>query len=187
MSSPQDKVSIGHFARECNVKTVDDKARYSAFKVTEVKTNEPKALVSVDSMVNTSTEDAAAHIYMLTEIQYPLPSRVCQAMLEKKLIGDRKDECFGIWIGEMKLRIITLGGGVNTPGSDVNRLKLYDLISELFKDNAQNILRKLIMNDTQRKLEVHMFTIVSTGSYLRDGSVYVQDSYLRILWKGHAV
>nr|GFB75447.1 hypothetical protein [Tanacetum cinerariifolium] len=36
--------------RECKVKTVDDKARYSAYKVTEVKTNKPKALVSVDSM-----------------------------------------------------------------------------------------------------------------------------------------
>ncbi|GJX20713.1 hypothetical protein Tco_0223390 [Tanacetum coccineum] len=35
----------------------------------------------------------AAHIYMLTEVKYPLPSRVCQAMLEKRLIGDRKDEC----------------------------------------------------------------------------------------------
>ncbi|GJX60046.1 putative ribonuclease H-like domain-containing protein [Tanacetum coccineum] len=34
----------------------------------------------------------AAHIYMLTEVKYPLPSRVCQAMLEKKLLGDRKDE-----------------------------------------------------------------------------------------------
>ncbi|GKA42888.1 reverse transcriptase domain-containing protein [Tanacetum coccineum] len=34
-----------------------------------------------------------AHIYMLTEVKYPLPSRVCQAMLEKRLIGDRKDEC----------------------------------------------------------------------------------------------
>ncbi|GJU77936.1 retrovirus-related pol polyprotein from transposon TNT 1-94 [Tanacetum coccineum] len=45
-------LQLGHFARECNVKTVDDKARYSAFKVTEVKTDEPKALVSVDSMVN---------------------------------------------------------------------------------------------------------------------------------------
>ncbi|GKB51480.1 ribonuclease H-like domain-containing protein [Tanacetum coccineum] len=43
-------LQLGHFARECNVKTVDDKARYSAFKVTEVKTDEPKALVSVDSM-----------------------------------------------------------------------------------------------------------------------------------------
>ncbi|GJT22203.1 ribonuclease H-like domain-containing protein [Tanacetum coccineum] len=31
-----------------------DQARYSAFKVTEVKTDEPKALVSVDSMVNWS-------------------------------------------------------------------------------------------------------------------------------------
>ncbi|GJZ42719.1 hypothetical protein Tco_0589974 [Tanacetum coccineum] len=50
--------SMGHFARECNVKTVDDKARYSAFKVTEVKTDEPKALVSVDSMVNWSDHAA---------------------------------------------------------------------------------------------------------------------------------
>ncbi|GJU07494.1 hypothetical protein Tco_1123924 [Tanacetum coccineum] len=46
-----------------------------------------------------------------SKVKYPLPSRVCQAMHEKKFIGDRKDECFGIWIGEMKLRIITLGGG----------------------------------------------------------------------------
>ncbi|GJW33709.1 ribonuclease H-like domain-containing protein [Tanacetum coccineum] len=36
--------------------------------------------------------ERAAHIYMLTEVKYPLPSRVCQAMLEKRLIGDRKDE-----------------------------------------------------------------------------------------------
>ncbi|GJS70037.1 putative ribonuclease H-like domain-containing protein [Tanacetum coccineum] len=47
-------LQLGHFARECNVKTIDDKARYSAFKVTEVKSDEPKALVSVDSMVNWS-------------------------------------------------------------------------------------------------------------------------------------
>ncbi|GKC72589.1 hypothetical protein Tco_1118472 [Tanacetum coccineum] len=34
----------------------------------------------------------AAHIYMLTEVKYPLPPRVCKVMLEKKLLGDRKDE-----------------------------------------------------------------------------------------------
>ncbi|GJT20194.1 putative ribonuclease H-like domain-containing protein, partial [Tanacetum coccineum] len=51
-------LQLGHFARECNVKTVDDKARYSAFKVTEVKSDEPKALVSVDSMVNWSDHAA---------------------------------------------------------------------------------------------------------------------------------
>ncbi|GJR83032.1 hypothetical protein Tco_0153817 [Tanacetum coccineum] len=34
----------------------------------------------------------AAHIYMLTEVKYPLPPRVCKAMLKKKLKGDRKDE-----------------------------------------------------------------------------------------------
>nr|GEZ97702.1 ribonuclease H-like domain, reverse transcriptase, RNA-dependent DNA polymerase [Tanacetum cinerariifolium] len=36
---------------ECNVKKVDEKARYSAFKISEVKTKEPKAMVSVDSML----------------------------------------------------------------------------------------------------------------------------------------
>ncbi|GKE94324.1 hypothetical protein Tco_1579179, partial [Tanacetum coccineum] len=34
----------------------------------------------------------AAHIYVLTDVKYPLPPRVCKAMLEKKLLGDRKDE-----------------------------------------------------------------------------------------------
>ncbi|GKC58444.1 retrovirus-related pol polyprotein from transposon TNT 1-94 [Tanacetum coccineum] len=51
-------LQLGHFGRECNVKTVDDKARYSAFKVTKVKTDKPKALVSVDSMVNWSDHEA---------------------------------------------------------------------------------------------------------------------------------
>ncbi|GKC24157.1 putative ribonuclease H-like domain-containing protein, partial [Tanacetum coccineum] len=51
-------LQLGHFARECNVKTVDGKARYFAFKVTEVKSDEPKALVSVDSMVNWSDHAA---------------------------------------------------------------------------------------------------------------------------------
>nr|GEW46763.1 hypothetical protein [Tanacetum cinerariifolium] len=45
-------LQLGHFARECNVKKVDEKARYSAFKILEVKTEEPKAMVSVDSMLN---------------------------------------------------------------------------------------------------------------------------------------
>ncbi|GJR89035.1 hypothetical protein Tco_0213046 [Tanacetum coccineum] len=31
-------------------------------------------------------------IYMLTDVVYPLPPRVCKAMLEKKLLGNRKDE-----------------------------------------------------------------------------------------------
>ncbi|GJT11891.1 hypothetical protein Tco_0858933 [Tanacetum coccineum] len=34
----------------------------------------------------------SADIYMLTERRYPLPADVCQAMLEKKLQGDKKDE-----------------------------------------------------------------------------------------------
>ncbi|GJV91641.1 hypothetical protein Tco_1539454 [Tanacetum coccineum] len=34
----------------------------------------------------------SADIYMLTERRYPLPADVCQAMLNKKLQGDKKDE-----------------------------------------------------------------------------------------------
>nr|GEX97876.1 ribonuclease H-like domain-containing protein [Tanacetum cinerariifolium] len=37
-------LQLGHFARECNVKKVDEKVRYSAFKISEVKIEEPKAM-----------------------------------------------------------------------------------------------------------------------------------------------
>nr|GEX17198.1 xylulose kinase-1 [Tanacetum cinerariifolium] len=40
------------YDRECNVKKVDEKARYSAFKISEVKIEEPKVMVSIDSMLN---------------------------------------------------------------------------------------------------------------------------------------
>ncbi|GJQ92462.1 hypothetical protein Tco_0003601 [Tanacetum coccineum] len=43
-------------------------------------------------IIREDNTDVATHIYMLTEVKYPLPSRVCQAMLEKRLIGDRKDK-----------------------------------------------------------------------------------------------
>nr|GEX76963.1 hypothetical protein [Tanacetum cinerariifolium] len=51
-------LQLGHFARECKVKTVDDKDRYYAYKVTKVKTDRQKTLVSVDSMVNWSDHEA---------------------------------------------------------------------------------------------------------------------------------
>nr|GFA52365.1 hypothetical protein [Tanacetum cinerariifolium] len=51
-------LQLGHFARECNVKKVDEKARYSAFKISNVKTEEPKAMVSVDSMLNWNEHEA---------------------------------------------------------------------------------------------------------------------------------
>nr|GFC76363.1 hypothetical protein [Tanacetum cinerariifolium] len=40
------------------VKKVDEKARYSAFKISEVKIEEPKAMVSVDSMLNWNKHEA---------------------------------------------------------------------------------------------------------------------------------
>nr|GFA43140.1 ribonuclease H-like domain-containing protein [Tanacetum cinerariifolium] len=47
-------LQLRHFARECNMKKVDEKARYSAFKISDVKMEEPKAMVSVDSMLNST-------------------------------------------------------------------------------------------------------------------------------------
>ncbi|GJS92027.1 ribonuclease H-like domain-containing protein, partial [Tanacetum coccineum] len=61
---------LGHFARECTGKQLDSKARYSSFKLKELdKTEEPKALLSVDSMLNWSDdegedeENGAAQVY----------------------------------------------------------------------------------------------------------------------------
>ncbi|GJR54309.1 hypothetical protein Tco_1404830 [Tanacetum coccineum] len=36
----------------------------------------------------------SAHIYMLTERRYPIPADVCQAMLDKKIQGGKKDEVY---------------------------------------------------------------------------------------------
>ncbi|GJZ31662.1 putative ribonuclease H-like domain-containing protein [Tanacetum coccineum] len=50
---------LGHFARECTGKKVDSKTRYSQFKIKELdKSEEPKALVSVDSMLNWSDHES---------------------------------------------------------------------------------------------------------------------------------
>ncbi|GJS20066.1 putative ribonuclease H-like domain-containing protein [Tanacetum coccineum] len=63
---------LGHFARECTGKQLDSKARYSSFKLKELdKTKEPKALLSVDSMLNWSdyegedVESGAAQVYRM--------------------------------------------------------------------------------------------------------------------------
>ncbi|GJS19214.1 ribonuclease H-like domain-containing protein [Tanacetum coccineum] len=54
---------LGHFARECTGKQVESNARYSAFKIKELKQDkpaDPKALLSVDSMVNWSDHEESA-------------------------------------------------------------------------------------------------------------------------------
>ncbi|GJY27115.1 ribonuclease H-like domain-containing protein [Tanacetum coccineum] len=54
---------LGHFARECTGKQVESNARYSAFKIKELeqdKPADPKALLSVDSMVNWSDHEESA-------------------------------------------------------------------------------------------------------------------------------
>ncbi|GKB61039.1 hypothetical protein Tco_0917225 [Tanacetum coccineum] len=58
----------------------------------ELQTESSKKLKSDTSYAIHCLTLEAAHIYMLTEVKYPLPSRVCQAILEKKLLGDRKDD-----------------------------------------------------------------------------------------------
>ncbi|GJU82239.1 ribonuclease H-like domain-containing protein [Tanacetum coccineum] len=54
---------LGHFARECTGKQVESNARYSAFKIKELeqdKPADPKALLSVDLMVNWSDHEESA-------------------------------------------------------------------------------------------------------------------------------
>ncbi|GJS24472.1 putative ribonuclease H-like domain-containing protein [Tanacetum coccineum] len=52
-------LELGHFARECYGKKVDSKTRYSKFKIKEMdKSEEPKALVSVDSILNWSDHES---------------------------------------------------------------------------------------------------------------------------------
>nr|GEU42208.1 hypothetical protein [Tanacetum cinerariifolium] len=51
-------LQLEHFVRECNVKKVNEKARYFTFKISEEKTEEPKAMVSVDSMLNWNEHEA---------------------------------------------------------------------------------------------------------------------------------
>ncbi|GJV73575.1 hypothetical protein Tco_1493570 [Tanacetum coccineum] len=72
----------------------------------------------------------AAHIYMLTEVKYPLPPRVCKAMLEKKLLGDRKDEIVE-WHGYKHLDWITIrrdDDKLHTfKEGDFKRLRLQDI------------------------------------------------------------
>nr|GEV21086.1 hypothetical protein [Tanacetum cinerariifolium] len=53
-------LQLRHFAKECNVKKVDEKARYSAFKISKVKTEELKAMSDfADLVVN-----AAGSVYV---------------------------------------------------------------------------------------------------------------------------
>ncbi|GJV46838.1 hypothetical protein Tco_1437050 [Tanacetum coccineum] len=94
----------------------------------------------------------AAHIYMLTEVKYLLPPRVCKAMLEKKLLGDRKDEStmsnrHKDWLVQEQTAL----------GKDFSNLFMADNLPKVIwkiimlqfknnsKDNAHKILRKLIM------------------------------------------
>ncbi|GJV89792.1 hypothetical protein Tco_1533730 [Tanacetum coccineum] len=93
-------------------------------------------------------------VYMLSDRKYPLSAEVCQTMLKMKLLdGKMSEDCYrllkmmekqaGIRKVDMVLNppwnLPFLGAkgltspeqtatGVNTPGSDENRLKLYDLM-----------------------------------------------------------
>ncbi|GKB84320.1 retrovirus-related pol polyprotein from transposon TNT 1-94 [Tanacetum coccineum] len=63
---------LGHFARECTGKQLDSKAMYSLFKLKELdKSEEPKSLLSIDSMLNWSdhegedVENGVAQVYRM--------------------------------------------------------------------------------------------------------------------------
>ncbi|GJS28963.1 hypothetical protein Tco_0489583 [Tanacetum coccineum] len=70
---------LGHFARECTGKQLDSKARYSAFKLKEPdKSEEPKALLSVDSMLNWSDHEGE-------------DVEKCTAQVYGMIVGDEDD------------------------------------------------------------------------------------------------
>nr|GEV44773.1 hypothetical protein [Tanacetum cinerariifolium] len=82
-------LQLGHFARECNVKKVDEKAQYSAFKISEVKTEEPKVMSDfADPAVNAagSVYDAATG-----SVYQNMLSVVNSAKLVREILGrDRR-------------------------------------------------------------------------------------------------
>ncbi|GJV85541.1 putative ribonuclease H-like domain-containing protein, partial [Tanacetum coccineum] len=94
---------LGHFARECTGKQLDSKARYSAFKLKELdKSEEPKALLSVDSMLNWSdhegedVEKGVAQVYGMIagdeeNAKNPPPVHTCPFGCEYKYAKLKKD------------------------------------------------------------------------------------------------
>ncbi|GJT52474.1 retrovirus-related pol polyprotein from transposon TNT 1-94 [Tanacetum coccineum] len=78
---------LGHFARECTGKQLDSKARYFSFKLKELdKTEEPKALLSVDSMLNCATGNATGDVaddVSNAAAEFALMGISSQAKLEK--------------------------------------------------------------------------------------------------------
>ncbi|GJZ97829.1 hypothetical protein Tco_0670282 [Tanacetum coccineum] len=98
-------------------------------------------------------------VYMLSDRKYPLSAEICQTMLKMKLLdGKMNEDCYRLLkmmekqAGIKKVDMVInppwnlpfLGAkgltspeqtatGVNTPGSDENRLKLYDLMYKIVK------------------------------------------------------
>nr|GEZ82709.1 ribonuclease H-like domain-containing protein [Tanacetum cinerariifolium] len=79
-------LQLGHFARECNVKKVDEKVRYSAFKISEVKIEEPKAMILPKSDVKDLSPTNGVSSYSIKENVKP-PSDLCN----KHRIADTVD------------------------------------------------------------------------------------------------
>ncbi|GKC65330.1 putative ribonuclease H-like domain-containing protein, partial [Tanacetum coccineum] len=100
---------LGHFARECTWKQLDSKARYSAFKLKELdKSEEPKALLSVDSMLNWSDhegedeEKGAAQVYGMIagdddDAAGDASGDVSDAAAEFALMGLSSQVCQSCW------------------------------------------------------------------------------------------
>nr|GEZ93764.1 ribonuclease H-like domain-containing protein [Tanacetum cinerariifolium] len=127
-------LQLGHFARECNVKKVDEKARYSAFNISEVKTDEPKAVVSVDSMLNWIEHDVenkteeAEQVYGLMagfELDFTVPAGnavggVNHAVAEFSMMG-------------ISPKVQTCPFGCNSKLSDFK--KNYEHLEKLYNDS----------------------------------------------------
>ncbi|GKC02982.1 hypothetical protein Tco_0994592 [Tanacetum coccineum] len=107
----------------------------------------------------------AAHIYMLTEVKYPLPPRVCKAMLEKKLLGDRKDEStmsnrHKDWLVQEQT---ALGKDFSNPFMADNLPKILD---ENWFTLDENLLREAL--EITPIDQAHSFVTPPSGDAIRD-------------------
>ncbi|GJY62891.1 putative ribonuclease H-like domain-containing protein [Tanacetum coccineum] len=158
---------LGHFARECTRKQLDSKARYSSFKLKELdKTEEPKALLSVDSMLNWSdhegedVESGAAKVYgMIAEAEedaadnvVDVADGVSNAAAEFALMEVQYKECY-IQVHAYKSTLQTLEQHKRWYQS--NQLALEEKVRILTAnlENTTNMLRYTEKLNEQAKLE----------------------------------
>ncbi|GJZ59026.1 putative ribonuclease H-like domain-containing protein [Tanacetum coccineum] len=172
---------LGHFSRECTGKQLDSKARYSAFKLKELdKSEEPKALLSVDSMFNCATGDATGDVaddVSNAAAEFALMGISSQAKLEKlndKVKLEESNARFDKWKESSKNldKLINssmssrskfgLGFG-DTFGSD----EVFDLSApSIFDSSPKDVAEKPLYDRFVKAVGMHVVPPPITGTFM---------------------